>query len=236
MTRPSLQEINRVAAGVRLAGELLEAHGTRALVVAEQWAAGPVSANLEPVRGHRSESMVLQPGSGKVVVPIPADPTGEEAVGDTDPDRHLHAELVQLVARLDADAYRLRVILRATNPHATGLLLAKPETPAEVSLAGWCVSCHRDGAYCEPVAMRPDGTRRYRDFCNWCGEFQAQRMSLAWTVIESLPGKEKKDAKKRLKAGLGLPPLELVKARHEGRRVTQRMVEASVAKSLQRAS
>lgn len=230
--KPSLQELTKIAASIRLTGDLLEIHGSRAVVATGDWSAGPASPNLDPTRQNRSEALQMVPGGPKEVMPVPNDPTGEAAI-EEDEQRRKQDRLLHLIRIMDDTGYQLRLILREAAPQATGMVLGEPDTPAQVSAAGWCISCHRDGEYCEPVAVRPDGSRRYRDFCNWCGEMTAQRNKLAESALEALSSQERKKARKRMAASDSMPPIELVKARHEGVRITQGMVERAIARTLQ---
>lgn len=216
---PRQPEMARIAASLRLTGDLLEAHGVRTLAAVEAWAKGPASPPLDPTeRG------------------TPPDPDNGIA---PDPDRDTHARLLRILRALDACAYEVRLLVHRANPHLT-LLPVVLETPDEIAAAGWCISCHRDtkddgSHWCEPIAERPDGRRRYDRFCNWCGEFQARRATLETTVIEPLlermSGRARKTARRRWKqADRRLPPLELVQARHAGKRVTQAMVDEALAR------
>lgn len=228
MTDLTEQDITRLAAGIRTAGELLEAHGTRALIALDSWTTGPRSANLDPTaRGWTHETVDFP--EGETVVQVPSDPTGETVV-----DEHaladFHTEYLELLERVDADCYRLRVLLKLAVPQATSASPAKPETHAELILAGWCISCHRDNRYCEPVAMNPDGTRRHRAFCLWCARFMAERRRELEGALETVTGKEKKRIRAELKKPPEMPPLELVKAHHAGQRITQPMLERALAR------
>lgn len=212
------QEICRIAASVRLTGELLEANGTRALKATEGWGRGPRSASLESSTSDRYE-IVHQGTPDEFSARVPSDTVGEAAL-TPDPYETTRTTLAALIIQADDINLQLRRILYAACPQNTQPASFDPDTPAQISAAGWCISCHRDSGYCEPVAMRPDGTRRYRDFCIWCGEFIATQ--------ERLTTAKKKKAKK--KTGAPLPPLELVKARHRGDRITQQMVDRALTR------
>lgn len=195
------QSMCGLAADVRLAGELLESHGLRALHATNSWTQGPRSANLQPHGGWRHEEITHVDGT-KEIVPIPSDTVGE-AILDDDKAGEKHAELVAILDVLPDTMDRLIRLLRSACP-TPQVLKAEELTDAQWSSRGWCVSCRRDGDYCEPVAIRPNGKRRYKDYCNWCGEFAAANK-----------GKR--------------PPVKLVKMRREGRRITQRDVDAAMA-------
>lgn len=219
---PSEQELSRIAASIRLTGELLEANGSRAIHATASWSSGPRSANLDPDAGGWQYDEEGEP--------IPNDTTGEQALRG-DPYTATNNRLVSLVLLADQINGELRKLLYAACPQNTMPESFDPDTPAQVSAAGWCVSCHRDNGYCEPVSMRPDGTRRYRDFCTWCGEFVAQQ--------ERLRKAAQTGAKRKKKKGEGtvpLPPIELVQARHRGDRITQQMVDRALGRSQAKAS
>lgn len=200
------EDLERIAEQLIDTGNLIRQHGKDAIRVTEGWKPGAKSANLDPDRGGDRYETVLMPNSvGKQVrfmVRVPSnDPTGETVVGERDvPSDEMNAELLAHLEQIHAGSYNIRVIVKAAVPQGTRVHKITAETGADVAVAGWCRSCHRDNRYCEPVATRKDGSKRYRDYCNWCGEWAAANK-----------GQE--------------PPLELVKVKHEGRHVTQRMVE-----------
>lgn len=211
---PSEQELNRIAASIRLTGELLEANGSRAVHATASWSSGPRSANLDPDAGGWQYDEAGEP--------IPNDTTGEQALRG-DPYTNGSERLISYVVLADQINGELRRMLYAACPQNTMPESFDPDTPAQVSAAGWCVSCHRDSGYCEPVSMRPDGTRRYRDFCTWCGEFVAQQERLR-KATQTGKRKKKKDGT------VPLPPIELVQARHRGDRITQQMVDRALGR------
>lgn len=195
------QEMARVAATVRLAGELLESTGWRALHVTNDWKAGPRSANLDPDSGGWRYDTFTEDGKD-VTYPVPNDTTGESAL-NVDRLGGDRAEIERLIDIVYGGADELVRLLRKAVPNVA-TLATEDMTPAQISLAGWCTSCWRDHGYYEPVAMRPNGERRYRDHCLWCGNFLA--------------------------ANDVLPPMELLEARHRGERISSTMVEAALAK------
>lgn len=198
----STQNMARAAATVRLAGELMESSGVRALHVTNSWKPGPRSANLDPDAGGWRYEVIVHVDGELEIVPKPSDRTGESALH---PDRleHEHDLLVANLALLAAVADEAVHRLRTAVPNPLTALTVADMTPAQVSAAGWCTSCWTDGGYHEPVSMRPNGERRYRDHCLWCGEFMAAHGGIK-------------------------PPLELVQARHRGQRITAGMVNQAL--------
>lgn len=195
-------EMAQVAAMVRLAGELMESSGWRALQVTDSWVLGPRSANLEPHGGWRYEEIPQADGTSEVV-PMPSDIVGEHLFAD-DRLSEVSPRLRLLLSRITKDADELIFLLRRAVPSPIAVLRPDDLTLPQVSAAGWCTSCWSDSCYHEPVAMRPNGERRYRDHCLWCGNFIASHDGVK-------------------------PPLELLQARHRGDRITQAMVDQAFA-------
>ena len=220
MTKITEQEMCRIAASIRLTGELLEATGSRAYVSSESWQRGPQSPSLEPNRSDRYE-LVNQGTPDEFAARVPGDTTGEAAM-TADPYEFTSARFLNLVRLVDKTTTELRNMMYAASPQITQPEVFEPDTPAQVSAAGWCVSCWRDSHYLEPVAMRPDGSRRYRDFCSWCGIYVAEAKKRQMAEPKAKRKKKAKQPQPDL-----LPPLDLVKARHRGDRITQQMVEAA---------
>ena len=104
----------------------------------------------------------------------------------------LRAELDQALERATRAVTTINAIVAIAHPATTN---HRPATPADYAGAGYCRSCSRDNGYLQPIATRPDGTRRYRDLCNGCGEWAAGH-----------DGHH--------------PPLEVLRIRHQGRRLT----------------
>lgn len=231
MNPPSEQDLARIGAKVRLTGDLLEMYGSRALTATRSWSRGPRSANLDPdAGGWRYEQETNPAGEVIEVWPVPNDTTGEAALTG-DRDELTHARLLELIRRIDRDADDLRTILQRANPDAGLHDVGEADTPAQISAAGWCVSCHRDDGYCEPVSMRPDGTRRYRDYCTFCGTWVAN----AKKVLADQPKAKKRKGKKAAVAD-PMPPMEIIVAHHRGQRITARMADDAIRKLTQRAS
>lgn len=70
---------------------------------------------------------------------------------------------------------------------------------------GWCSSCYLDGQHHEPITPKSNGTVHYEGLCRWCGDFR--------------------------KAYGALPPRALLRARHEGRRISVALVEKHLPKA-----
>lgn len=191
MTRPTVNDLPALAANALATAERLRRDGEVAWARIRSWQTGTRSPSLDPLtRGWRHDS------NGE---PIPNDPTGEAG---TQPDdlRHVHDHYVDLLAKYNAIGGELDRLTRQAVP--------KPVTTSatdSVDLAadGWCVSCHTDNRFCEPIT-EDRGVRVYENLCRWCGTF-------------------------RRTEGV-LPPLELLRARHEGRKVTTLMVRRALAR------
>lgn len=120
---------------------------------------GARSANLEPSRGDRYETIVT--ADGPMLVRVPAnDPTGEAAIGPDDAGAALR-ELDRLIGRID-DAFRDLLAIRDEWLPKRGLVKVD-DGPGD----DWCRSCWRDHRYCEPVSDR------YAGLCRWCGDWRA---------------------------------------------------------------
>lgn len=65
----------------------------------------------------------------------------------------------------------------------------------------WCTSCFRDDQHHVPVTLRrSDGSPYYAGLCKWCGDFRREHGQL--------------------------PSLPILRARHQGKRITSRMIDA----------
>lgn len=202
------QEMARLAKSVRQLADLIESSGMRALAVTESWMLGPRSPNLDPDAGgwvYENCGPKGQKGCDECPHPKPVDSTGEAAMSDDDDLEGEHARYTRLLASLADDVPELIGVLRKAVPSALAVLRPDDLSNAQVSAQGWCVSCWRDGTYHEPVALQPNGERRYRDLCLWCGRFMAAN-----------------DGR--------MPPLELVEARHRGDRITQQSIDTAFAR------
>lgn len=82
-----------------------------------------------------------------------------------------------------------------------------PKPPADATDPGdgWCRSCYRDNRHLTPEHTHRDGTVKHRGACSWCAGFRTDY------------GQD--------------PPLELLRLRHAGKRVTVRDITTALAKS-----
>lgn len=142
---------------------------------------------------------------------------GTEAQAEARRDEHLQraraarhfrqftADLTEVDRLADSLIRRIDV---ACPPHPMELRNRKtedldPVTAADVAAAGWCASCWKNDQQMVPITVQPrTGMRYYRDFCKWCGEFKGTHK------IE--------------------PPVELLRLRHAGRRITEADVNAAL--------
>lgn len=137
-----------------------------------------------------------------------------------DPDGHVHLTRVERDAealgtdKVACDSTEIRELLieiaakvRRLDTLCTPYRLT-PTTARSQALTeapkDWCTSCYRDGQHHEPVGLKKDGTAYYENMCRWCGDF--------------------------LKAHGILPSRKLLEYHHEGRRISEKMVTASIRK------
>lgn len=136
-------DVTRVAAAIRTAGELFEVHGALMLDLTDDWASGAKAANLDPnSRGNRVEDGEM----------VPNDPTGEAAIHAR---AELHPQLQACLTRMVADAQWLRDMAHVLAP------IVPPSTMNEKD-ERWC-SHHLRIGLCEP--------RHRRDLCRFCSDF-----------------------------------------------------------------
>jgi hypothetical protein len=110
-----------------------------------------------------------------------------------------HAELQAIVREMHDRAARIVRIAGFVMPPPPVVLRQGQMLNAQVANEGWCVSCWRNDKRCEPIALRPSGEPYYKDLCRPCGEWKAEHGTV--------------------------PPLSILRLRHDGRRVTQKDVE-----------
>ena len=111
-----------------------------------------------------------------------------------------HTEMQALTKRLDADLARLTRIISICCPVPPKTLANRDLLAAQVAADGWCVSCWRDDQHLTPITTQRtrNGTEvpLYKDRCRWCGEWRSH---------------SRQD-----------PPLDVLQAHHEGRRIRVR--------------
>lgn len=71
-------------------------------------------------------------------------------------------------------------------------------TKADPAPDDWCTSCFRNAGHHTPITLRKSGEPYYADLCKWCGEWRTAHGTL--------------------------PPVAILRARHEGRKITTRLV------------
>ncbi len=162
--------------------------------------------------------------------PRPAPARGERGGGGTEVDvedrkaeekargraAQIHDEYRAWCAEMDALTQRgLRLHDVIQPPHPAALRNRSgdldPITAADAAAAGWCKSCWRNDQQMVPTTP-PEGSgrlKRYRDYCRWCGDFHGQHK------IE--------------------PPIELLRIRHAGGRISEQDVDKAIKAALQAA-
>lgn len=145
---------------------------------------------------------------------------GYSVTDDRTPDRDADVKLTRVEQdalssdRVEADTIELRklivqhaAITRRIDTLCTPYRLT-PTTARAQALSeapkDWCTSCYRDGQHHEPVTVDARGHHHYDNLCRWCGDFQKEHGTL--------------------------PPMPVLRARHEGRRVTVQLIERHIRK------
>lgn len=157
--RISTDDLPRIAAVTRLAGELLDAHGPLLLELAASWSAGPRAASLEPAGGWRHEPCtdLACPEQGEHSHQVAPDTVGDAATNQPDPIAAVHDELHRRLNRIAADAAWIRDLTTTAVPR-----LRHGDVPDDGDL--WCEN-HLAIQVCEP---------RFRGhLCRWCVDFKA---------------------------------------------------------------
>lgn len=185
--------LDALAARLRRSDDDTPSEAERAIQRADDWRHGP------------------RPGDNHDTPPQPGDPdyTGpadelDQVLTDThDEDSRsaaiaarIHHDLTCALTNLDThtrDTARLLDLLAAKHPQRGQL------SPANAG-DGWCTSCYRNAGHLEPIALRPDGTPRYRQLCRWCGEWASAHDG-------------------------DHPPVAILREKHAGRRITQTLVQ-----------
>lgn len=120
------------------------------------------------------------------------DPTGDAAT-TADPAAATLRLVDRRIATLNRFADALLRDVVAWSPPTTDRLEPR-DTAAPTAPPGWCTSCWRDDRTHVEVTCRPDGQPYYADLCRFCGSFRREYAQL--------------------------PPLKILKAHHQGRRIT----------------
>lgn len=148
-------DVTRVAAAIRLAGELFEVHGELMLNLTNDWRNGAKAANLDPDSGGNRWERCGDPTCRECPHALPADPTGEAAIADARSD--LAAELQVRLSRLVDDAHWIRDTAHVLAP------IVLPTTVNEKNDL-WC-SHHLKVGFCE--------VRHRGDLCRYCSDFMS---------------------------------------------------------------
>lgn len=140
-------DLPRIAAVIRMAGEVLDAHGSYAWDITIDWD-----------RGVKAQALTGNGRSSDV-----SDPTHQTATAPAEPDHH--RTMLELVERMTKDARELTNLINRTNPALT----IRPVHTVDTSVGddGWCVSCHRDDRFCTPIS--PNYAAKV--LCRWCGDW-----------------------------------------------------------------
>lgn len=184
MNQLTEEDTERIAAVVRLAGDLLDAHGPLALELTKAWKRGLRSPNIDPDAGGWRYETIENPDGTTDVVPIPSDSTGEGAIRADDLDG-AYDELQKILHRLSSDAARLRDIISAAVPPGVALSIVDP--------GEWCTN-HLTIQQCEP--------RHRGDLCRFCYDFHAVRKRLPPASILGLRHRYGRVTEKQVAAAL----------------------------------
>jgi len=159
----TIHDLARIAATMRLAGELLDAHGHEAWRTTLEWQTGAKTASYNPDPTGQQSANCSTPPCPDCPHPVPSDPTGEAAIHRT--PTH-HRDLIRGVEAGYKAAVEIITRVNATNPALT----VRPALQLDATVAddGWCVSCHRDDRHCEPISENYTS----RKLCRWCGDFR----------------------------------------------------------------
>lgn len=157
----------------------------------------------------RASGATATPSNGTFVTD-PTDPTDPgNTIALTRPEQIMEAALARTPDEAHRDltdlATQAHHALTATNRAVAILTRYQAAIPARSKAADdcpddWCRSCWRDNQHHSPVTLRPTGQPFYAGLCRWCGDFEA--------------------AHKRR------PSIEILRTRHQGKRVTLAMIDA----------
>ena len=148
-------DVPRVAAAIRVAGELFEVHGDLMLTLTADWSAGAKAANLDPDSGGNRWENCGDPFCRECPHAKPSDPTGEAAIAER--RDFMASELQARLARMVDDAQWLKDAAHVLAP------IVPPSTMNEKNDL-WC-SHHLKIGLCE--------VRHRNDLCRYCGDFMA---------------------------------------------------------------
>lgn len=146
-------DVPRVAATIRVAGELFEVHGALMLKLLNEWRSGAKAANLDPDSGGNRWENCSTPPATCCPHALPSDPTGEAAIGQARTD--MAGELQTRLARIVDDAQWLRDAAHVLAP------IVPPSTMNDTSDL-WCSHHLRIGL----AEIRHRG-----DLCRFCDDF-----------------------------------------------------------------
>lgn len=148
-------DVPRVAATIRVAGELFEVHGDLMLSLLAEWQAGARAANLDPDSGGNRWEDCSTPARPCCPHALPSDPTGEAAIAQARVDL-----AVELQARLD------RIVKDAQWLKDTAHVLAPIVPPSTMNA--------KDDLWCgHHLKIGLAEVRHRNDLCRYCSDFMA---------------------------------------------------------------
>lgn len=149
-------------------------------------------------------------GSQPSTATTPARSDDEAGVVLTRPEQIMEATLEHRPDPAAQDRARLEAAARSARIATTTILdvVTRYQHPMPVRIKpseaeipdDWCRSCWRDNQHHSPITLRPTGEPYYEGKCKWCGQFE--------------------------KAHKRPVPIEILRVRHQGRRVTMQMIDA----------
>jgi hypothetical protein len=175
-------DTTRVAGTVRLAGELLEAHGELAWSLTEDWEKGVRSPTLQPSASDRYE-IVHEGTADEFSARVPSnDRTGESAV-DPLGGVETHTKLKRCLDRMYRDAAEIVKIIEAV----------VPPVPFDAGPLEWCNN-HLRLQLCEPVHRG--------NLCRWCYDFNLMHRTLPPASLLGLRHRYGRVSEDQVKAAL----------------------------------
>lgn len=127
-----------------------------------------LAATLHQIRWYHADGITVDTSHDDTEPPTGhRDPAGNAGIG---PDRSA-ADLRRMRRHIETaiTALEQASALAATYPTDVHQRPDVEPTPGE----DWCLACWKDAKYHSPVALHPDGRRRFKGLCRWCGEFKA---------------------------------------------------------------